>query len=341
MKKFGVWILKAIAGGVIALLALNAFSMLYYNVPVHYTNPDGSTEYKWETSTFYSKGTEGFAWGVTNNDGFNNLRDYTLGERIDILLMGSSHMEGFNIAQDENAGAVLNTLFDGEKYTYNIGTAGHTMLYCIKHLAAALDTYEPGEYVVIETNTVDLATADIDAVLSGTLTDIPSQSGALITLMQKLPYLRLLYTVQFKGMAGDASAADTEAADTGELTQTEDYSAVLSPLLGMVADICSERGVQPIIAFDPIVLVDEQGKAYTVTAPEQLEAFESVCAEKGIVFVDLTGAYIGEYAESSRLPYGFANTTPGVGHMNKLGHRLFAQEVYETIEALEEEQDGV
>lgn len=74
MKKFGVWILKAIAGGVIALLALNAFAMLYYNVPVHYTNPDGATEYKWETSTFYSKGTEGFAWGVTNNDGFNNLR---------------------------------------------------------------------------------------------------------------------------------------------------------------------------------------------------------------------------------------------------------------------------
>lgn len=337
MKKFGVWILKAIAGGVIALLALNAFCMLYYNVPVHYTNPDGSTEYKWETSTFYSKGTEGFAWGVTNNDGFNNLRDYAPGERIDILLMGSSHIEGFNVAQDENAGAVLNTLFDGEKYTYNIGTAGHTMLYCMKHLAAALDTYEPGEYVVIETNTVDFAPEDIDAVLSGTLADIPSQSGALVTLMQKLPYLRLLYTVQFKG----AGAADTEAATTADQTQTGDYAAVLSPLLGMVADICSERGVQPVIVFDTAVLVDEHGKAYTVTDPEQLASFESVCAEKGIVFVDLTDAYLGEYAESCRLPYGFANTTPGTGHMNKLGHRLFAQEVYETIMALEEEQDGV
>ena len=109
----------------------------------------------------------------------------------------------------------------------------------------------------------------------------------------------------------------------------------------MVADICSERGVQPVIVFDTAVLVDEQGKAYTVTDPEQLAAFESVCAEKGIVFVDLTDAYLGEYAESCRLPYGFANTTPGTGHMNKLGHRLFAQEVCETIKALEEEQHGV
>ena len=339
MKKFGVWILKAIAGGVIALLALNAFSMLYYNVPVHYTNPDGSTEYKWESSTFYSKGTEGFAWGVTNNDGFNNLRDYAPGEKIDILLMGSSHMEGFNVAQDENAGAVMNTLFDGEKYTYNIGTAGHTMLYCIKHLASALDTYEPGEYVVIETNTVNIAPEDIDAVMSGTLADIPSQSGALVTLMQKLPYLRLLYTVQFKGMARAADADDTEAAEAP--TTPRESAAALSPLLGMVADVCSERGVQPIIVFDPTVYVDGQGNAYTETEPECLAAFESVCAEKGIVFIDLTGAYTGEYAESCRLPYGFVNTTPGAGHMNKVGHRLFAQELYETIKALEEEQHGV
>ena len=336
MKKFGVWILKAIAGGVAALLALNAFCMLYYNVPVHYTNPDGSTEYKWETSTFYSKGTEGFAWGVTNNDGFNNLRDYAPGEKIDILLMGSSHMEGFNVAQDENAGAVLNTLFDGEKYTYNIGTAGHTMLYCIKHLAAALDTYAPGEYVVIETNTVEFAPEDIDAVISGTLADIPSQSGALITLMQKMPYLRLLYTVQFKGLGGDT---DTEPAEI-PTTQLKPAEA-LSPLLERVADICSARGVQPIIVFDPAVYVDGQGGAYTQTDAECLAAFESVCAENGIVFVDLTGAYIGEYADSCELPYGFANTTPGVGHMNKVGHRLFAQEVCETIKALEEERDGI
>ena len=339
MKKFGVWILKAIAGGVIALLALNAFAMLYYNVPVHYTNPDGATEYKWETSTFYSKGTEGFAWGVTNNDGFNNLRDYTPGERIDILLMGSSHMEGFNVAQDENAGAVLNTLFDGEKYTYNIGTAGHTMLYCMKHLTAALDTYEPGEYVVIETNTVDFDPEDIDAVLSGTLADIPSQSGALVTLMQKLPYLRLLYTVQFKGMAGAADADDTEAAEAPAALR--EPAAALSPLLGMAADICSARGVQPSIVFDPTVYVDGQGNAYTKTDAGCLAAFESVCAEHGIVFVDLTEVYTGKYAESCQLPYGFVNTTPGAGHMNKVGHRLFAQEVCETIKALEEEQHGI
>ena len=154
-----------------------------------------------------------------------------------------------------------------------------------------------------------------------------------------MPYLRLLYTVQFKGLGGDADTADTEPAEAPAAQR--EPAAALAPLLGMVADVCSERGVQPIIVFDPAVYVDGQGKAYTGTDAECLAAFESVCAEKGIVFVDLTDAYTGEYAESCQLPYGFVNTTPGAGHMNKAGHRLFAQEVCETIKALEEDQDGV
>ena len=151
-----------------------------------------------------------------------------------------------------------------------------------------------------------------------------------------MPYLRLLYTVQFKGTGGDA---DTEPA--GTQAASSEPAAALSPLLGMAADICSARGVQPIIVFDPTVYVDGQGNAYTKTDAGCLAAFESVCAEHGIVFVDLTDAYTGEYDESCQLPYGFANTTPGAGHMNRVGHRLFAQEVYETIKALEEKQDGI
>ena len=118
-------------------------------------------------------------------------------------------------------------------------------------------------------------------------------------------------------MAGAADADDTEAAEAP--TALREPAASLSPLLGMAADICSARGVQPVIVFDPTVYVDGQGNAYTKTDAGCLAAFESVCAEHGIVFVDLTDAYTGEYAESCQLPYGFVNTTPGAGHMNKLG----------------------
>ena len=98
-RRFFLWLGKAALAGLLAFALLCFFCLLYYNVPVHDVNPTGATEYKWEPGRFYSRGTEGFAMGRTNSDGFNNLFDYAPGDPIDILLMGSSHMEGFNVAQ--------------------------------------------------------------------------------------------------------------------------------------------------------------------------------------------------------------------------------------------------
>ena len=91
MKKKQVfsWIGKAILAGLAAFALLCAACAFYFNTPVHYTNPDGATEYKYESGRFY-RGTEGFGYGRINNDGFNNARDYSPGDKIDVLLMGSS-----------------------------------------------------------------------------------------------------------------------------------------------------------------------------------------------------------------------------------------------------------
>ena len=116
MKKQAVnWIGKALLAGLLAFALLCLGCLFYFNTPVHYTNPDGATEYKYESGVFF-RGTEGYGWGRVNNDGFNNARDYTPEENIDVLLMGSSHMEGFCVPQKDTAAAVLNRLFDGEKY---------------------------------------------------------------------------------------------------------------------------------------------------------------------------------------------------------------------------------
>lgn len=332
MKKTIKWLLKAFVAGCIAFALLCAFCVFWYNVPVHYDNPTGATEYVWENDTFYSKAIEGFAWGRTNNEGHNNLRDYNVGDKVDILLMGSSHMEGFNVAQDENTAAVLNQLFEGEKYCYNIGTAGHTLPYCIKNLGDALERYEPGSYLILESFGVEHSASDLEAVAEGRLADIPSHSGGIVGLMQKLPYLRLFYTQHFKdgGQAFDALEAEAPAAK-----EEPDYEAVLSRVLDIVAAECSEHGVSPIIALNSNLLIAEDGSCYTEVDAEKYEIFSRLCKEKGIVFVDAIDRFMAEYEQSHRLPYGFSNTSPGSGHMNKLGHRLFAEEIYAAIQEME------
>ena len=58
---------------------------------------------------------------------------------------------------------------------------------------------------------------------------------------------------------------------------------------------------------------------------------ETACRKNGILFVDLTESYLSLYREGHKFPYGFANTTPGMGHMNRWGHERFARAVYDVI----------
>lgn len=328
MKKQAVnWIGKALLAGLLAFALLCLGCLLYFNTPVHYTNPDGATEYKYESGVFF-RGTEGYGWGRVNNDGFNNARDYTPKEKVDVLLMGSSHMEGFCVPQKNTAAAVLNRLFDGEKYAYSIGMAGHTFLYCAKHLDRALEVYSPGDWVVIELATLSYDPAAMDAACGGTLPDMPSHTGGLLTALQKLPYLRLFYTKYVKG-ANEAVAA---AAGTAEPVSMEAFEASLSRLLRKIGEISAAHGVKTMLVYTPTVLPDEDGRAVTDARPGERECFARLCSENGLVFLDLTERNIAAVEEDGRLPFGFANTAPGTGHINSLGLRLYAEAVRARIE---------
>ena len=43
------------------------------------------------------------------------------------------------------------------------------------------------------------------------------------------------------------------------------------------------------------------------------------------LFVDLTDDFKGLYEQQHELPYGFANTQVGKGHMNQYGYRVLAE----------------
>ena len=329
MKRSLSWIIKAAVGGVIALILLCLLCLIYCNTPVHYASETGVTEYYWEPNRFYCSATEGFGWGRTNNEGFNNLADYHSGDSVDILMMGSSQMDGRTIPQKDNAVVLLNGMFGGEKYTYNIGMSGHTLLYCIKHLSPALERYQPKGYVVIETCLVDFSASDMQAVLDGTLPDIPSHSGGIVGVMQKLPYLRLFYQKYINGMNNgddvEQSSAEAAAAAPAE------YTELLNRLMEKVSEECRTAEVKPIIIFDSSVSVDRDGNGYVPVNTEKLTILKEACEENNICFVDLSDRFLDGYEQYRKLPTGFANTAPGSGHMNSWGHELFAQGVYDAI----------
>ena len=64
---------------------------------------------------------------------------------------------------------------------------------------------------------------------------------------------------------------------------------------------------------------------------EYLGVFKECAEENGIKVIDAHPRFREEYEKSYRLPHGYANTTPGNGHLNKMGHMLVADELYEKI----------
>ena len=116
----------------------------------------------------------------------------------------------------------------------------------------------------------------------------------------------------------------------------EDFEASLSRLLQRIGEISTAHGVKTMLVYTPTVLPDEDGRAVTDARPGERECFARLCSENGLVFLDLTESNIAAVEEDGRLPFGFANTAPGTGHVNSLGLRLYAEAVYESLS----EQEG-
>ena len=325
------WIIKAIIACTIAFAMVSGGCLLYYNLPVHYSNSSGATDYKWEVNKFYSKGTEGFALGKTNNDGFNNIDDYN-GQKIDILFMGSSHGEAFNVAQDKNCVSLLNDKFGGAMYTYNIATSGHTICHVVSNINDAVKIYHPTKYLIIECQSLSAKKENLVAAVDGSLPKLESESGGLIGLLQKVPFFRLVY-FQLSNLNSE-KGDDTNTSIQSDTPDIE-YIKAVNDFVAKIKSDCEANNITPIVVYHPHFSVDGDGKI-TVQAKESYsDLFAEVCNEKGVAYVDMLSDFTNGYRKDKKLPYGFSNTAIGEGHMNEYGHSLLANRIYQTIEDME------
>ncbi|MBQ6906783.1 MAG: hypothetical protein IJR79_02415 [Clostridia bacterium] len=318
-------ICKIFISGVFAFLILTAFCYFYYNVPVHKNNTDGSTDYKWEPNVFYSRGTEGFASGRTNNEGFVNVLDYNSETPIDILIMGSSHIQAFEVPIRQSTTSRLQELTD--KNVYNIGVSSHGFSTCCCNLEAAAEKYEPS-YIVIETGTCFFSEDTLNGVISGTLAEIPAHTGGIAAKLQKNQFLRLLYAqVVNYNKKQPAAEEDAVVKDTAEKNNEE----LLTKVLEKVKETATNHDAKIIIAYHPPVAVNSDATLIIGGNRAAEEQFAKTCKENDIYFLNMNERFAEEYEKSYILPYGFINTTVGSGHLNKYGHKMMAEELYKII----------
>lgn len=103
-------------------------------------------------------------------------------------------------------------------------------------------------------------------------------------------------------------------------------------MLAKLNDDVSLSGAKLIIAYHPPVLLNKDAAMKIDDNPEIVKQFSELCAANGIYFINMAGRFLEEYRENHTLPYGFANSSVGRGHMNKEGQRIFADEIYRLIQ---------
>ena len=131
MKKNIGFLFKVFLAGIISVVVLSLFSMIYYNPPIATQQPDWITNYKFISDSNWSFMLEGFGYGKTDSLGYNNAY-YSDGVQPDIVFIGSSHLEALQVPQDANCVYLLNEKFNNDTLSYNdfrcfnLGVSAHS-----------------------------------------------------------------------------------------------------------------------------------------------------------------------------------------------------------------------
>lgn len=186
--KFG----KLILSCVIACVLLSIVALVYDNSGAKTTNNTGATGSKWDGVQFVSNMVEGMGWFITDQNGFNN---HEAKEKIDILVMGDSHVEAKQVLQRENFTSVLDEMTEYE--CYSIGISGTYVDSCVQNLQKALAEYRPLRYVIINVHdgTLKLKMEDMKDIISGSSAISTVKYGnGIMNYVKRVPCVKpLLY----------------------------------------------------------------------------------------------------------------------------------------------------
>lgn len=319
-------LIKIFVAGCISIFILSLFIDLFCNSGIHIKNQSGATDYTYEPGRHSTNYNEGFSQLTFDVNGFNNI---VIPESIDALLMGSSHMAALNVDGDESVAYHLNTKHGLS--TYNIGVSGHAIYRIADNLKSAVNTYSSAKQIIIETDTVQLDAAQMDAVVQGTSQPIKVyDSGILFWIQKNISSIKYLY--KQVGLWRDADQEKVQSA-VPDYTN-EDYTTALNAFLSKIRADAGDREI--IIFYHPQAGVDQNGVFEDQTNPDARAAFITACEANNITFLDMTESFESLYNEHHILAHGFANTAVGYGHLNKYGHAIVAEELAKVIQGVEE-----
>lgn len=336
VKGFGKFLLAGITACAIISIILCVYSL----TPVHIENPEKNTDYIWEPNSRWVTMTEGIGGGKYDANGFNNVK---VMENPDIIIVGTSHVEGKNVTQKENMSFILNDMFEGKHEIYNMGISGHHFYKTCQYIPASLDRFEvTPKLVLVESTIVELSKEQVEAAINGTVEFTPSHSEGLIAFLQKIPIFRVLYHQMEDGLFDlfmpelQATTVVNQVPEVNVQTQVNVDLEAYELMFDYLASIEEEYNTEIVIFYHPEEVLEDDG-TISFKNNECSPVFASEASKKGIDFIDMQSYFEKMYYEEHKVPHGFITGKAAYGHMNADGHSAIADVLYDVIVKMEEQ----
>lgn len=325
-RQAGQWL----AAAVIAVLICNGLLYLYHDPAAWMERENAATDAIWRPNSTLIMGTEGRGVHHVDQRGYLNP-DLPLGGDF-TLVVGSSFTQGKEVPAGQRFLDLLNAAIaetEQELAVYSVSQDGFYLPDIVRGFPALMQELPGAKTLIIETGTTTFSEADLTTALNQHRPDPAHQGENLLKQMsygQKMwLYFKEAFPILTLGKAQLTAMLDEET-KAGESAPASEET-----LDAALALLRSQFDGRIIVLYHPNVEIAMDG-TLTVLEEETTAFFRLACAENGLEFVDISHRFLAEYQEDYTVPYGFANTTMGSGHLNADGHRICAEALVEVLE---------
>lgn len=334
---------------VISFLIANFLIVFYFYDPGWITRDEGATRGIYEPGSVTVRADEGYTiTGIDENGYINQSAD--LIESGYILNLGNSQSNGNNVMPENKFVALLNAKFqqlsnDNRTHVYNMSVGGYDFGDIVQGFEAAVSEFPDSRAIVIQIGTTELPIEKLESYKEQRSYSSEASAEFLVTnqdITQKLKnvvkdYFPLVtYVAELKLSKVDLAFEQAFWQDFGTTTEdgiasrenTESLEKVYRETLnGVLSYLRETYQGKIIILYLPSTELLKDGTMH-VREMWSDKVFSDICSQNDIVFCNMGEIYQREYEEMQVLPYGFANTKPASGHLNKYGHKMIADALY-------------
>lgn len=337
MKKIIKEVIQWTSAIAVAVVVFNGLLFLYNKPTAFIDRTNSSTNTIHTPGNYILHGTEGWGLHPVDRNGYVN-KDLPLQEDY-CVVVGASYTQGKEVKQGERFTDILNEkLADSNDALaiYNCSQDGYYFPSLTKNFYAITQEFSDAKAIVIEIGNTDFSTEqliegleqrDFDEKQLGK--NIYSSLSTKEKLSIKVKDFVPIYTI-FKNQVKAFNKTDNADTVDNSKTDTAKQEKALGDLL---AKIRGQWDKELIIMYHPAVEINNDGTMSTKKLT-MVETFDKLCKENDITFVNVAEAFENQYNKDYSVPYGFSNTSMGSGHLNSVGHRIIADELYDILKGI-------